>query len=81
MIALVGPLTGALLRKEKDEASRPGPFPVGFLNAFVLRFVEQKAFLLLARFHGSTSIAFRSLWSLNRNRPRNHFARANLKDQ
>jgi len=49
LIALVGPLTGALLRKEKDEASRPGLFPVGFLNAFVLRFVELKAFCFLAR--------------------------------
>jgi len=46
LTALVSPERfGALLRKEKDGASRPNHFWADSLNAFIPRFAELKAFL------------------------------------
>jgi len=46
LTALVGSeRIGALLRKEKDEASLPIRFRQGSSNAFIPRFAELKAFL------------------------------------
>jgi hypothetical protein len=49
LIALVGPTFGALLRKEKDEASLTDCFRQGSFDAFISRFVEVKVFYLLNR--------------------------------
>jgi hypothetical protein len=38
------PRFGALLRKEKDEASQPNRFRLDALNAFILRFAGVKVF-------------------------------------
>jgi hypothetical protein len=46
LIALVGPESfGALLRKEKDEASQPNCFRLDTLDAFILRFAVGEGFL------------------------------------
>ena len=60
MIALVGSeRIGALLRKEKDEASRPNCFWLDSLNAFIPRFAKSGGFLFskIFRLRAGLSIA------------------------
>lgn len=67
---------GALLRKEKDEASPSNCFLAGFMNAFILRFVEWRFFVLPVK--GAKSL---SSTLVSQPKPFRIYLRRKLKDQ
>jgi len=73
--ALVGPASGALLRKEKDEASPSELFLGGSSNFLHSSFAKSGGFFIF-------KILPTSRWSLNQNRSvKIYFCGAKMKDQ